>query len=333
MKDPHWLEKLTVQSLLPHTLRDKYAQGKLPRESLQPFANRIRIMSDEYVTGSRSSAKVIKHHDDALAYALYYMPINFAKVTRLLRELPSNFHPERIYDFGCGPGTAALACVATWDRKLEIHASEPNTHMRDVADKLLHAAKHHAPQLHTHVSNASPSRSDFDLIIAANVLSENRAQSLDLALALSSMLTPHGCLMLIEPGMQAQTRELMTVRNELIKSEPTLVPLFPCTHAQPCPMLAQSERDWCHDTLTWHAPPLVQQLDEITGFNKHRIKYSAFIFQKHGQLRGGLRIVSDVERSKGQYHFKGCGTEFFGSKIVAKSESSERPELFGWIKE
>jgi hypothetical protein len=83
-------------------------------------------------------------------------------------------------------------------------------------------------------------------------------------------------------------------------------------------MLVADTQSWCHGTLRWQAPRLVMQLDALTGFNKHRVKFCAFIFQRDGLLRQGLRILEPAQRKKFGVELSVCGADCYGRKVVAK---------------
>src|SRR5205085_1013624 len=106
------------------------------------------------------------------AYVHYYLPVNAEKISRVLAELetfaplPS---PLRVLDFGCGPGTASAALLLR--RKIT------DLVQVDVVDEALDDAQWFARQLGVEARRAHepPAGETFDLILAANVLSETPA--------------------------------------------------------------------------------------------------------------------------------------------------------------
>jgi ribosomal protein RSM22 (predicted rRNA methylase) len=118
----------------------------------------------------------------------------------------------------------------------------------------------------------------------------------------------------------------MGLRDLLLKNDPSLQIVFPCTHNTQCPMLKSSNNDWCHGSLNWTPPHLIRQLDECTGFNKHRIKYSASIFSKAARQtlpNKNYRVVAPPEKSKRGESLLLCGGDFYGVSTVSKKERSE----------
>jgi len=57
---------------------------------------------------------------------------------------------------------------------------------------------------------------------------------------------------------------------------------------------------------------IVKQIDELTDFNKHRIKFSAAIFLKGVQEIIGIRVLTDAEKNKHESTAMVCGKDLFG---------------------
>ncbi len=318
------IEELLVSSILPRSAQEQFAKGAISHATLEPYVTALKAISDSYTLHTVGSSLVqpVRVERDAEAYALYYLPINAAKVCSLLSEvsLPSE---ARILDFGCGPGTGALAALAATTSRLAIECVENSAAMRKVASRLVpswpDAARLSSFQLRD-TFTATPSK-PFDLIIAANVfaeLAENEGAALLKSLIQS--LAPKGYLLLVEPGQLAHTRRLMRLRDTLLHSFKGLTPLFPCCREDACPMLANSETDWCHGTIHWERPALISQLDKLLSFNKHRIKYSGFVFQKDGILRSGYRVVLPSVKSRLGVSTGLCGLSYSGPVLIRKRD-------------
>jgi ribosomal protein RSM22 (predicted rRNA methylase) len=318
------IEELLVSSILPRSAQEQFAQGAISHATLEPYVTAIKAISDAYTSHTVGSAlsQPVRVERDAEAYALYYLLINAAKVCTLLSEisLPSE---ARVLDFGCGPGTGTLATLATTASRLTIECVENSGAMRKVASRLVSnwpdTARISSLQVRDTFS-ATPDK-PFDLIIAANVfaeLAENDAATLLNSLAQS--LAPKGYLLLVEPGQLSHTRRLMQLRDTLMASFKEVVPLFPCCRTDACPMLASSETDWCHGTIHWERTALIRQLDKLLSFNKHRIKYAGFVFQKGGILRSGYRVVLPSVKSRLGVGTGLCGSSYFGPVLIRKRD-------------
>ncbi len=344
------LEDCLVKVALPPEAQKQYASGNIAKSFLEPYAKAISLLSQGYLEKASQTIATISDPKQADAYALYYTPINFAKILKLFGELPASFtnQPLKILDYGCGPGTASLAAISTFANELEIHAFDKSRAMLSSAVKIerefqsLFGARFGAAKKRCHwraFNSEAELASDYQLIIAANVINEIPAASqMQLITGLANRLADDGVYVLLEPALQNTTRQLMGLRDALIERDASLVPIFPCTRSDSCPMLKQSKQDWCHGTLyesdaLWGNSKLVKQLDAITGFNKHRVKYAAFIFQKHGVLRDGYRVITPSTKTNRGVTAKICGKSIYGDALLTKNAKSENNASFQKLKD
>jgi hypothetical protein len=169
------------------------------------------------------------------------------------------------------------------------------------------------------------SDSKFDLILAANALNElTQEKTREVLNQFSASLNENGAILLLEPALQDITRSHMAHRDWMTQNHPELTVIFPCTRSDACPMLKSSKTDWCHGTMSWQRPRLTLQLDKLTEFNKHRIKYSAFIFQRGTKLVEGLRVLRPTEKNKHSYQIAACGQNFYGSLNLKRRDKTEQ---------
>jgi len=330
------LETVLVDTLLSAKAAAQHRQGSIGRDELEPFAEAIKELSGRYV-GQQGALSV--NDQQAAAYALYYLPINFSKLCFLLRRIPATTRiedspPLRILDYGSGPGTGALAALATLRGTMDITVLDREASMRSLADRLVFSYATNALSLIPgKLIKVTPANklgtATYDLIIAANVLNELPASAaLPLAKRLIQSLSPTGTLVLLEPALPQPTRALMKVRDELLSEFPALNLLFPCTHREPCPMLRQSKDDWCHGTLEgagkdFEHLKLVSQLDALLRFNKHRIKYSAMLLSASSPSPEGYRAITDAEKTHRGSEIVLCGRDFFGNALLTKGATND----------
>lgn len=328
------VERLLIDALL--FARERSARGerldlaaRLAESVLRPVADELRHIAHLYTEGRNGDVPPLSDKS-CRAYALYYSLINFEKTQRLLKMYPEICaRPNlRVLDYGCGPGTGALALLSVRDSATALSAVDNNFEMRGIAELLLRPffASGELSSLEICAPGESKEKK-FDLIIAAHVLNEltvEKQQSL--ARSLLSQLTTEGTLLVIETALKVQTRELMALRDSLLHDDPQLRVVFPCTHRNPCQMLKQSPDDWCHGSMSWEVPHLIRQLDSLTGFNKHRIKYSAFILSRNdipAQERQ-YRVVGPPAKSKVGHSLSVCGTAYYGETLCRKRDRAEQ---------
>jgi ribosomal protein RSM22 (predicted rRNA methylase) len=331
------LEDVLIDCLLSAKAKEQHRSGAIGKDELLPFTSQIKELSSRYV-GQRGAEAM--NEKAAAAYALYFLPINFAKLCFLLRRsqlslLSEAARPLRVLDFGCGPGTGSLAALATLKGPLEITLLDREDSMRSLASRLVsaYAVKLEGvpPTRATTLKSTSAFQEGvpYDLIIAANVLNELDPNVADRTLnQLASALSETGTLLLLEPALPAPTRALMKMRDRLLESFSSLSPAFPCTHRSACPMLKASKDDWCHGTLEGAGKDfedfkLVSQLDELLGFNKHRVKYAASILRKACASPEGYRVITDAEKTHRGTEIILCGKDFYGQALLTKGAMSD----------
>jgi SAM-dependent methyltransferase len=291
---------------------------------------------------TRERSNIRSYQDDERlrrAYLAYYLPVNLAKVQTLLDELPADTwtpspgrHP-RVLDVGCGAGTASLGVLdwviqrgGTAPAQLDVVAVDRSAEALALGATLWrsylgHGAKHDAglTTVRADVERWRPGKvppavqpgpGPYDLIIAANVLSELFAASREpltrrakLVRTLLELLQPGGTVMIVEPALRPTARDLHHLRDLLV-GEGACTVYSPCLHERGCPALPNPD-DWCHEERAWTAPALVAAIDEQVGFIKDALKFSYLLLRKDGRTivpraPDVYRVVSELREMKGE---------------------------------
>jgi ribosomal protein RSM22 (predicted rRNA methylase) len=230
------------------------------------------------------------------AYVHYYLPVNAEKVARVLAErdryCPPG-RPLRVLDFGCGPGTAAVAWLL---------GRRPTASLTlvDVVDEALDDAGWFCAQLGTkaRLETSIPDGFSFDLILAANVYAETDP-------GLEKYLAPEGHLVVIEPALKDTTRALQAWRDQRVREGWSVA--APCVGQTTCPMRERSDL-WCHQDVPWPRPAGVAEVDRRLGLDKESLKYSYMVLTKTGPtLQAPWRVVSNLHKEKGKAWAWCCG--------------------------
>ena len=174
---------------------------------------------------------------ETLAYLAARLPATYATVQRVLQELPQGFHPQSLLDYGCGPGTATLACLDHFSSIKSLTLTDQNRAILNLAEQLIPADLQPA---FLNDESCLTSKS-YDLVVASYMLNELapiKQQKLFENLLESCRHT----LVIIVPGTPKCYAELMVVRTMALENGFHI--LAPCTHQQQCPMMGTT--DWCH---------------------------------------------------------------------------------------
>ena len=232
------------------------------------------------------------------AYVHYYLPVNAEKIARVLAErdryAPPG-RPLRVLDFGCGPGTAAVAWLL---------GKRPTASLTlvDVVDEALDDARWFCRQLGVEARSGPtiPEGETYDLILAANVYAETEV-------SLEKHLAPDGHLVVVEPALKDTTRALQLWRDQRVREGWKVA--APCLGQTTCPMSARSDL-WCHMDIPWPRPAGVAEVDRRLGLDKESLKYSYMVLTKTGPtLDGQWRLVSNLHAEKGKAWAWCCGKE------------------------
>lgn len=279
-------------------LRDLLARYHAERGgSVAETADGVRELSAMFNGLTPRRPGYLAAHRLRRAYIHYYLPVNAEKVARVLREMDAYAPPSRrprVLDFGCGPGTAAIATL--------LHRPVADLCLVDVVDEALDDARFFCAELgvRARTMHEVPDET-FDLILAANVFSETLAP-------LEDRLADDGYLVVIEPALRESTRKLMAWRDAVVARGFRIA--APCLGTATCPML---ERDdlWCHQDVPWPRPAAVAEIDRRVGLTKETLKYSYAVVTRTGTTLadggGDFRVVSDLHKEKGKAWAWLCG--------------------------
>lgn len=230
------------------------------------------------------------------AYLRYFMPWNLVRLSGLLPglDLPAPVcdadHPVTIVDLGSGPLTLPLAlwlsrpdwralpltlvCVDTVPRPMELGRSLLE-HMAKLCGEPLNWTIRlvRSPLIQSFRELRAP-----HLLMAGNVLNELKDKPgvslddrmADLALAVERTLHPEGTALFVEPG--TRLGGTLTAKLRETAMEEGLVPVAPCPHLGPCPIL--ETRRWCHATLYAQAPAWLADLARHARLPKDSLSLS-----------------------------------------------------------
>jgi len=266
---------------------------------------------------------------DLAARALFFTVADVPKAAAVLAELEPSLDgdaPLRVLDLGAGCGAmslglivhAAAAHAATGrapPRPIAIEAIDRDPRALQILGDAVPAA---AAALGVRATVATR-RTDlpgplpagpFELVLAGSVLNElDEPAALALVRAALATLADDGALVIVEPALRATARALHRLRDAVLAAG--LAHVFaPCTHAAPCPMLAD-ERDWCHEERTASLPPRAARLAHVTGLRDGAMKYAYLVLRRRpghvGGLDSAVRVVGHPHRSKGKLELPVCG--------------------------
>jgi SAM-dependent methyltransferase len=329
---PPFLERLESEFRLASALPprsgapDRAAAGRLTSAELDRAARSL-LGLQRGLTGQRALIGE-PYMDEASsfgAYLLYYWPASFLQIGRALDQCGGMGGRGRAFgrvlDLGSGPGPASAACALRGSRS--ILALDPSARALDAAGRLLSGLGAEFRGLRWSAGEPLPESGPWDLIILSHSLNEIHSGSpdrlrlrADFLMSLSERLAPGGLLLLMEPALLATSRELIGLRDELLRRGMAVA--APCLFKGPCPALAAGENQTCHDQADWTAPYFADEIAQRAGLSRPELKMAWFALgRRDGDATGpdsgkggagALRVVSDPMLNKaGRTRYAVCG--------------------------
>lgn len=184
----------------------------------------------------------INYHKNALAYLTYYLVPNVFKIWKPLLDLLKNGclkREARCLDIGCGPGSATIGVIEFYKAlaekfkninfQLTISLIDSNEELLQYAKALLKSycyekQKNLIINFSTFSKKVDRNISfveygTFDLIYASNFFAigegKRKPESLEIMLNILKALSKDGAFIIVEPGDERNSKQLMLLRNEI----------------------------------------------------------------------------------------------------------------------
>ena len=148
-------------------------------------------------------------------------------------------------------------------------------------------------------------------------------------------LANDGSCIIIEPALRETSRELLEVRDGLLKEG--LHIYSPCLMSNPCPALV-NPKDWCHEDIPWEPPATIREIDKLTGLRKDSLKFTYLIIRRDtlslSDIFGSnpFRVVSEPLVSKGKIEYYLCGADGRRLAVRLDKDKSNLNEPFSGLK-
>jgi hypothetical protein len=253
----------------------------------------------------------------AVAYAVYFFPLNYLRVRAVVEEAVRRGFLSglsELVDFGAGLGTVALALAdaapGTFSRGEAIERADGPRLLYDAL------AGRASPRLDLAWSkDKARAKTDGN--------ASRRLHSFSFALTELPSPPPWTedaeALMLIEPATHQDGRRLLALRQGLLSRG--FHAWAPCTHQGACPLFAESERDWCHDRITWTPPDWWRAMAKHLPMRNATLAMSYLLMRRtpppsEPAATAGAqlaRLTGDAQRFKGvtrQMICRGAAREF-----------------------
>lgn len=265
-------------------------------------------LSNHYVS-SPESLSPWSHAWATNALLSYYHPLNQSRAFGVAnRGLNRDFFNQldSIVDFGCGTGAATLGFVAAWPKFSFVRLSDHSPEVLKLADSLFsriaksqnYATLKWELETETLDSCLPPKDASRTLALFSYVLTEAHAlQKFDRFLSRHRQ-NPFEAIAILEPSTSSDGRRLQSLRQVLLKHGYHL--WAPCTHSEACPLLEESDRDWCHDRFPPFLPKWWAELESGLPMKNQTITVSYLLARRTPlvETRKQVRVIGDPLNEK-----------------------------------
>ena len=296
------------------------------------------------------------------AYLLYYFPISYLQIQSIIGSVQNEFEKIaeaktekiRILEIGSGPAPGTTAIIdrirkLNENAKIEVVLLDSSKNALEIAKKVIQTDFENV-SVETHVTDLENEKilskigSGFSVILLSHVLNElwkNNGDKISLRLEFLSKAknlldSENALLILNEPALLESSRNLMKVRDAILKSEDfsNLDLISPCPHSlsKSCPALS-SENQTCHAENFFDPIEPIKSLAHGAGLDRESVKMCFFVFKtdnKNAQSddkNTSLTVVSEGMLNKsGRIRFMLCDGEKRFS-LSAKKDDAHAKEI------
>jgi hypothetical protein len=218
----------------------------------------------------------------------YYHPLNQSRAYGVAnRGLQRGFFEgiKTIHDFGCGTGAASLGILAACPDVEEVVLSDHSAEVLKIADSIFSNLPHlggagvkwetKTETLETTSPLAAPTSS---LALFSYVLTEANAIDRFNRFLQRSDQRSFEAIAILEPSTSKDGRRLQLLRTTLMENGYHI--WAPCTHSEKCPLLEESDRDWCHDRFPPFLPTWWKNLEAGLPIKNQSLTVSYLLARK-----------------------------------------------------
>ncbi len=303
-------------------------------------------LRDGFLSGAAADGPYWQSHDDLAHYDFTYAERIGWKWDHVLGELQRRgWSPPagHVVDWGCGSGIATRRLLAHWPAAVALDAA---AHFFDHSTLAEAFAQQRLRETHPALRAQSWDRAaPIGTLLISHVLNELDDDS---AADLREAIDRAQALIWIEPGTSAVAARLVAWRESI---HPDFRILYPCTHANACPMLAPAHaRHWCHHFAT--PPPGIfadshwVKFGQRAGIDLRSLPYSALVLERPSlpatastpaPIAG--RVIGRPERFKPYARLLGCDATGLNELTLPKRadpvlwkrlDRADAPRLFTW---
>lgn len=264
---------------LPDTISDT-TTNILSRSDARALGDSAKQLHERYMLQDKGeSPSYIRKPNDALAYLSLRFPATYAQISSTLLQIKDrvpDWKPASVLDLGSGPGTGILAATSVWpDIKMAV-GLEQEASFLSLAEEIFYDAKLPVDIKWEHrtIANwiASPSHTNYDLIIIANVLNE-LPKDIKESFFAELQKRSSGIVLMLEPGTPRGFGIIQSAAKQVMSLAPLIGPYINNT-------FVPSDEYWIHFPQRFQRPEYQRRIrqsmreSELMASDWEETKYS-----------------------------------------------------------
>jgi hypothetical protein len=238
----------------------------------------------------------------------YYHPLNQSRAYGVAnRGAQRGFFEgiETLFDYGAGTGACTLGFLAACPEIKKVVLSDHSADVLKSANSLfsnLASLKETGIKWEARTESLeesmAPTAPASSLALFSYVLTEANAIDRFERFLKRGNQRSFEAIAILEPSTSADGRRLQRLRNVLLENEYHI--WAPCTHSDKCPLLEESDRDWCHDRFPPFLPTWWKNLEAGLPMKNQSITVSYLLARKKAPAdsRRFVRVTGDPLHEK-----------------------------------
>ncbi len=292
-------------------ITEEMAAG-IPVKKLISAANSI---SERYRSEAASGKPLITDNTEAAAYAIVRMPATIGAAGSAMQYAADRFEGEinSVLDIGAGTGACCWAAAEVFPDIEGFTCLEREKSMISLGKTLM--VKGDFPYECEWISRDINEGFDkkADLVTASYVLNE-MPDAMKEKLVSAMWNAAEKMLIIIEPGTPKGFKNILKIREQLIKNGAHII--APCPHEKNCPLPCD---DWCHFTARISRTKLHKQLKGGDApYEDEKFTYIAAVREECTPCTE--RVLRHPKIESGKITLKLCNAEGINEKIITKKD-------------
>ena len=298
---------------IPYELK-KSVDELIEKNKTNRIIENAQTISNKYRDNDGKGKRLLTEQDEAISYAISRMPATYAAVYSAVQHTIENYNEdlETLFDIGAGTGAATWAINELIPIK-QAKCLERENNMINIGKQLMNNTELDGVEWKQYDILQDEIEEKADIVITSYMINELHENEKENTIQKLWNVT-NKLLIIIEPGTPAGFRNILKVRENLLKNGGYIV--APCSHQGKCKI---GEDDWCaFYTRVARSAIHRQAKNGELGYEDEKFSYIAF--SKEPVEKKGTRVLRHPQIYKGYVNVKLCTEDGIQDKVYSKKD-------------